>query len=76
MTDAFTAVLVLFTKSGEDPSRLIARTTKTSLSSGDRLRSDCDCTKVLSAGSVAENPIETLELVAFNPVGMVRATTW
>jgi hypothetical protein len=65
-----TAVFVFETKSGDEPSRLMASTTKTSLSSGDRLRSDCDCTKVFGAVSVTAKPIAMFELVAFRPVGM------
>ena len=65
-----TVVDVPATLSGVKGSRLIARTTNTSLSSGERFKSTDASAKVFAAGSSTENPIEITELLAFNPVGM------
>ena len=59
VSDEVTRVLVAAIASGNDGSKLQARTTKTSLSSGDKLRSICVCANVLGAVSDAENPKET-----------------
>ena len=56
--------------SGVNGLRSIARTTKTSLSRGDRFRSIADCSNVLAAVSVALNPIAIVLLVCFNPLGI------
>ena len=49
---------------------LIARTTNTSLSNGDRLRSTEPCVNVFAAVSGTENPIDTVLLDALSPTGI------
>ena len=68
VNDDFTRVVVPATESGVNGSRLIASTTKTSLSSGDKFKSTLDCVNVFAAVSVALNPIATTLEVCLRPL--------
>jgi hypothetical protein len=70
VTEHRTAVSSPGNESGVNGLRSIARTTKTSLSRGDRFRSIADWLNVLAAVSVALNPIAIVLLVCFNPLGI------
>ena len=56
--------------SGDCGSRLQAKTTKTSRSSGERLRSTDPWVNVLAADSATENPMETTLEDCFRPTGI------
>jgi len=68
--EADVAELVPTIASGARGSKSTDNTTKTSRSSGDKLRSICPSVKVFAADSSTSNPIETMLLVDLRPVGI------
>lgn len=70
VNEQLTAVFVPALASGDSGSILIARTTNTSLSNGDRFRSTEACVNVSIADSDTENPTATVLLADLSPVGI------
>ena len=64
------AVLTPGETSGAVGSRFIDCTTNTSWFNGSKLRSTVNCWNVLAALSVVPNPMEIVDDVSFNPLGM------
>lgn len=70
VNEQLTAVFVPALPSGDSGSMLIARTTNTSLSNGDRFRSIDPSVNVSTADSDTENPTATVLLDGLSPVGI------
>ena len=70
VSDAATVVSVAAIASGVKGSKLTDNTTKTSRSSGERLRSTLVCVNVFGPDSSTENPIGTMLELCFRPAGI------